>query len=94
VVEQLSPREARRIALGAQGFGRAHPPTAGRARIEAVLHRLRVLQIDSVNVFERSHYLPVFARLGPYDRGVLDRLLMEPDGDRIEYWAHEAAFLP
>lgn len=94
VVEQLSPREARRTALAAQGFGRAHPPTAGPARIEAVLHRLRVLQIDSVNVFERSHYLPVFARLGPYDRARLDRMLMDPTGDRIEYWAHEAAFLP
>lgn len=92
--EQLSPREARRIALAAQGFGRAHPPTAGRARIEAVLHRLRVLQIDSVNVFERSHHLPVFARLGPFDRTRLDAMLMAPDGDRVEYWAHEATFLP
>jgi uncharacterized protein YcaQ len=93
-VDQLSAREARRIALAAQGFGRVHPATAGRARIEAVLHRLRLLQIDSVNVFERSHYLPLLARLGPYDRGVLDRLLLDPDGDRIEYWAHEAAFIP
>jgi hypothetical protein len=93
-VEELSPREARRTALAAQGFGRAHPPTAGRSRIEAVLHRLRVLQIDSVNVFERSHYLPVLARLGPYDRTTLDRLLLDPGGDRIEYWAHEATFIP
>jgi uncharacterized protein YcaQ len=93
-VDELSAREARRIALAAQGFGRAHPPTAGRARIEAVLQRLRVLQIDSVNVFERSHYLPLLARLGPYDRRLLDRLLLDPGGERIEYWAHEAAFLP
>jgi hypothetical protein len=93
-VDELSPREARRTALAAQGFGRAHPPTAGRSRIEAVLQRLRVLQIDSVNVFERSHYLPVLARLGPYDRATLDRLLLDPAGDRLEYWAHEATFLP
>lgn len=82
------------MALAAQGFGRAHPPTVGRARIESVLHRLRVLQIDSVNVFERSHFLPLFARLGPYDRSRLDRLLLTPEADRLEYWAHEAAFLP
>ena len=82
------------MALAAQGFGRAHPPTTGRTRIEAVLHRLRVLQIDSVNVFERSHYLPLFARLGPYDRASLDRLLLDPAGDRLEYWAHEATFIP
>lgn len=93
-MDQLSAREARRIALAAQGFGRAHPPTAGRARIEAELLRLRVLQIDSVNVFERSHYLPMLARLGPYDRTRLDRLLLDPAGERLEYWAHEAAFIP
>ncbi|MGT2424994.1 winged helix-turn-helix domain-containing protein [Amnibacterium kyonggiense] len=93
-MEELSGRDARRIALAAQGFGRAHPPTAGRSRLEAVLRRLRVLQIDSVNVFERSHYLPHFARLGPYDRSALDRLLLDPAGDRVEYWAHEAAFVP
>lgn len=93
-MDQLSAREARRIALAAQGFGRAHPPTAGRARIEAELLRLRVLQIDSVNVFERSHYLPLLARLGPYDRTRLDRLLLDPAGERVEYWAHEAAFIP
>ncbi|MGN6446198.1 winged helix-turn-helix domain-containing protein [Amnibacterium sp.] len=93
-MEVLSPREARRIALAAQGFGRAHPPTAGRSRIEAVLRRLHLLQIDSVNVFERSHYLPVLARIGPYDRTLLDRLLLDPAGERAEYWAHEAAFIP
>jgi uncharacterized protein YcaQ len=92
------------MALAAQGFGRAHPPTAGRARIETALHRLRLLQIDSVTVFERSHYLPLLARLGPYDRTRLDRLLLAPAAARddaasigapfIEYWAHEAAFIP
>lgn len=94
MIERLSAREARRVALAAQGLGRAHPPTAGPARIAQVLDRLRVLQIDSVNVFDRSHYLPVFARLGPYDRGRLDRLLLDPAAGRVEYWAHEAAFLP
>ncbi|MFD1720273.1 winged helix-turn-helix domain-containing protein [Amnibacterium endophyticum] len=93
-METLSAREARRIALAAQGFGRAHPPTAGRTRIEAVLQRLHLLQIDSVNVFERSHYLPVLARLGPYDRRLLDRMLLAPGTGRVEYWAHEAAFVP
>ena len=87
------------MALAAQGFGRAYPPTAGRARLEATLQRLRLLQIDSVSVFERSHYLPLLARLGPYDRTRLDRLLLAPAGGRddtgyIEYWAHEAAFIP
>src|SRR4051812_24183269 len=94
MVERMSLREARRTALAAQGFGTAHPRTAGATRIGAVLDRLRLLQIDSVNVFERSHYLPVFARLGPYDKRRLDRLVLEPGTGYLEYWAHEAAFLP
>lgn len=57
---------------------------------------LGVLQIDSVNVFERSHYMPLFARLGAYDSTILDTMLLAPHAPatHIEYWAHEAAFLP
>ena len=94
MTESLSARDARRLALAAQGFGRAYPATAGTARIAGVLDRLRVLQIDSVNVFARSHYLPLFARLGPYDPARLDRLVLDPAAERTEYWAHEATFLP
>ncbi|MDH2445387.1 crosslink repair DNA glycosylase YcaQ family protein [Amnibacterium sp. CER49] len=94
MVETMSLREARRVALAAQGFGGAKPPTRGPARIAAVLERLRLLQIDSVNVFERSHYLPMLARIGPYDRALLDRLVLQPGTPYVEYWAHEAAFVP
>jgi uncharacterized protein YcaQ len=87
--------EARRIALRAQGFGAG--PGAGRpgARsLGAAIGRLGLLQIDSVNVFERSHYLPLFARLGAYDRAALDRITMRRGASHVEYWAHEAAFIP
>jgi uncharacterized protein YcaQ len=98
-VRKLSLAHARRIALAAQGFGRprpARPPSAGQ--ITALVARLGALQLDSVNVFMRAHYMPVFSRLGPYDRSRLDRVAGHGDGpiDRrlVEYWAHEASLIP
>ncbi len=90
----LSAAEARRVALAAQGFGR--PPSTGAPTrsVNLAVARLGLLQIDSVNVFERSHYLPLFARLGAYDRSTLDRLTLGRTGPYTEYWAHEAAFIP
>lgn len=89
----VSPALARRIALGAQGFGRPRPAVVGTRQLNGLVDRLNLLQIDSVNVFERSHYLPAFARLGAYDRSLLDRLTFDARGPHTEYWAHEAAFL-
>jgi hypothetical protein len=91
--ERVSGAQARRIALAAQGFGRPRPETVGARQLNAVIDRVRLLQIDSVNVFERSHYLPVFARLGAYDKSLLDKLTLSARGPYLEYWAHEAAFL-
>ena len=94
MVQNISPSLARRIGLAAQGFGRPRPATVGTRPLNSLIRRLGLLQIDSVNVFERSHYLPVFARLGAYDKADLDRLTFRRASDYIEYWAHEAAILP
>lgn len=92
-VDTLSAAQARRIALAAQGFGRASGPV-GTRQLNLALQRLAVLQIDSVNVFERSHYLPLFARLGSYDKALLDKLTFTRRAPYVEYWAHQAAFIP
>jgi uncharacterized protein len=99
VPAKLSLAAARRIALAAQGFGRprpARPPSVNQ--IAKLIEQLGVLQLDSVNVFLRAHYMPVFSRLGPYDRARLDRIAGHGEGriDRrlIEYWAHEASLIP
>ncbi|WP_022881375.1 winged helix-turn-helix domain-containing protein [Gryllotalpicola ginsengisoli] len=99
MTQTLGPAAARRIALAAQGFGRPRPAVVGTRQLNLLFDRLRLLQIDSVNVFERSHYLPAFARLGGYDRALLDRMLFRPTTPRstsgyTEVWAHEAAFVP
>jgi uncharacterized protein YcaQ len=96
-VADITISEARRIALAAQHSpGAKRPKTApGPGAIGKLVDRLNLLQIDSVNVLSRSHYLPVFSRLGAYDRTILDALTFSPAKRRFfEYWAHEASFLP
>jgi uncharacterized protein YcaQ len=72
----------------------ALPRAPGARQLNATIARLGLLQLDSVNVFERSHYLPLFSRLGPYDKDLLDRQIFAPKGRYAEYWAHEAAIIP
>ena len=98
----MSAPEARRVALAAQGFGvaRSDEPSRGpsKARLLEEVRRLAVLQIDSVNVVSRAHYLPCFARLGAYDRARLDALSWSRPGGAVpplfEYWAHQASLAP
>jgi uncharacterized protein YcaQ len=99
--QSLSIAEARRIALAAQGLAGSRRRPARRTAIEATIARLGLLQIDSVNVLVRAHYLPLWSRLGAYERAQLDALaahgtaLPRPSRRRLfEYWAHEASLVP
>ncbi|MDT5363916.1 MAG: uncharacterized protein QOC69_5678 [Mycobacterium sp.] len=94
----LSADAARRVAVAAQGF--AEPKPTGpvtRAHLRRLLSRLQVLQLDSVSVAVRAHYAPVFSRLGPYDRTILERAAWSHSAKAprllVEYWAHEAALM-
>jgi len=92
----LSADAARRIALAASGFGVDRPAAVHAGQMQRCIDRLGLLQIDSVNVLTRAHYLPLFSRLGNYDRSLLDRAAWGHKGQRrlFEFWAHEASLLP
>jgi uncharacterized protein YcaQ len=95
MTDVLSAREARRIALAAQGLAdRGLTGVPGRRALRRVIGRVGVLQMDSVNVLVRSHYLPAFSRLGPYDPVVLGQAAYGPKRELFEYWAHEASLVP
>jgi uncharacterized protein YcaQ len=96
--EQLSLQDARALVINAQGLAAKPAPTEKKSGPIGVIDRLSLLQLDSVNVFERAHYMPVFSRIGAYDKSTLDeasRPLTETgeQAKLIEYWAHEAAWV-
>ena len=92
----FSLKQARRLALAAQGFNGRQPPTVKAAHVNRLIERLGLLQIDSVNAVVRSHYLPLFSRLGNYSSDLLDQAAWSSGRRRslFEYWGHEASLLP
>jgi uncharacterized protein len=93
-VASLSRAQARRVALVAQGFRDPRHTVPTMRTFNRTLARTAVLQIDSVNVLQRAHYMPLFSRMGPYDVDLLRRASEQPPRRLVEYWAHVAAFMP
>lgn len=92
----FSLKQARRLALAAQGFHGRQPPAVKAMHLNRLIERLGLLQIDSVNAVVRSHYLPLFSRLGSYSADLLDQAAWSSGRRRslFEYWGHEASLLP
>ncbi len=88
----MSLAEARRLAISAQGFG-ARPASVSMGQIRKLAQRVLAFQIDSVNVLVRAHYMPPFARLGPYPMDSLDTLAYK-ERELFEYWGHAACLMP
>ena len=93
-MESLTQLQARRIALAAQGFcDRAHSTPSMRT-FDRTIGRTGVLQVDSVNVLQRAHYMPLYSRMGPYDVDLLRRAAERRPRRVVEYWAHVQALMP
>jgi uncharacterized protein YcaQ len=93
-VESLSLAQARRIALAAQGFADKPHAKPDMRTFQRTLERTGVLQVDSVNVLQRAHYMPLYSRMGPYDVDLLRRASERRPRRMVEYWAHVQAFMP
>ncbi|MGB0102273.1 MAG: crosslink repair DNA glycosylase YcaQ family protein [Nocardioides sp.] len=94
MVESLSNAQARRIALAAQGFlDKPHAVPTMRT-LQRTVQRTGVLQVDSVNVLQRAHYMPLYARMGAYDVDLLRRASERRPRRLVEYWAHVQALMP
>jgi uncharacterized protein YcaQ len=93
-LETLSRAQARWITVAAQGFlDRPHAVPTMRTLVRTV-RRTGVLQIDSVNVLQRAHYMPLYSRMGSYDVELLHRAAGRRPRRLVEYWAHVAAYMP
>ena len=90
----MSVAQARRTALAAQGFlDKPHAEPTMRT-VQRTLERTGVLQVDSVNVLQRAHFMPLYSRMGPYDVDLLRRAAEQRPRRIVEYWAHVQAFMP
>lgn len=92
--DRLSAAQARRVALAAQGFLDAPHAAPTMRTFQRTLERTGVLQVDSVNVLQRAHYMPLYSRMGPYDVDLLRRASEQRPRRMVEYWAHVQAFMP
>jgi len=94
VTDSLSTSQARRVAIAAQGFlDKPHAVPTMRT-LQRTIERTGVLQVDSVNVLQRAHYMPLYSRMGPYDPALLHRAAERRPRRIVEYWAHVQAFMP
>jgi len=93
-MQSLSTAQARRVALAAQGFLDKRHAVPTMRTFQRTLNRTGVLQVDSVNVLQRAHYMPLYSRMGPYDTAMLTRAAEKRPRRIVEYWAHVQAFMP
>ncbi|MEU8241608.1 crosslink repair DNA glycosylase YcaQ family protein [Actinoplanes missouriensis] len=94
VPDSLTVAQARRITLAAQGFTDPQPGGAtGMRHLRRVLSRLHLIQMDSVNVLQRAHFMPLYSRLGAYPAGLLDRAAYRKPRELFEFWGHEASLI-
>ena len=92
--DSLSAAQARRVVLAAQGFADPRPGgTTDLRHLRRVLRRVHLIQMDSVSVLQRAHFMPLYSRLGPYPVGLLERAAYRKPRELFEFWGHEASLI-
>src|SRR5262245_65187947 len=89
----LSQADARRIWLRAQTLDRSAPFGAGPEATRAAVEHLGYVQIDTINVIERSHHHILYTRIPAYRRADL-RQAQSADKSVFEYWTHALSYVP
>ena len=92
MTEKITIQMARNVMLAAQGLDHSPVRPATKADVLETIRQMHLLQIDTINVVERSPYLVLWSRLGDYQATWLDELLAERA--LFEYWAHAMCFIP
>src|ERR1700759_575871 len=89
----LSKVEARRIWLRAQRLDTLTPFGEGPQATAAAGEHLGYVQIDTINVIERSHHHVLWNRIPEYRRADL-RQAQSVDKSVFEYWTHALSYVP
>ncbi|MBM3153083.1 MAG: winged helix-turn-helix domain-containing protein [Chloroflexi bacterium] len=87
----------RALALWTQGLNAANGagPAPDRESVFQVADRIGCVQIDTLQMVARAHYLTVWSRLGAYDMADFDALAFDPSDRRLfEGWQHAASYIP
>ena len=84
----------RKVILHCQQLSNTVPNKPTVDNITSVVSKIRALQIDTLQMVKRSHFLALWSRIGTYDEELLNDLTYSNNRGFFEYWYHAACIIP